>query len=67
MNMAKYFDNGILYVSIGRYEVPDYSFNKGIMVRRCVLNSATDSTKQSYKVTLDVKCRITTETPNDWV
>ena len=43
------------------YDAPAYSVHDSIIVRRCDVNKAADSLKQSYKARLGVKCSITME------
>ena len=47
------------------YNAPACSVHDSIIVRRCDVNKAADSLKQSYKARLGVKCRITTEINDD--
>ena len=47
------------------YDAPAYSVHDSIIVRRCDVNEAADSLKQSYKARLGVECRITTEISDD--
>ena len=42
------------------YDAPAYSVHDSIIVRRCDVDNATDSLKQSHKARLGVECRITT-------
>ena len=64
-----FMESGALQSAISHlrqsYDAPAYSVHDSIIVRRCDVNKAADSLKQSYKARLGVKCRITAEINDD--